>query len=173
MNSDAYHAFLLDHAAGALSADMALAAELHIILSKTGHQAADIWYSTRCAMSFMANADRSVEHDRLPEALELAVSDFDTVPWKRGLSGVHYAKRGKGKGKLMRLDPGQAAPEHSHTALEATIVLEGQFDDGHGVYGRGDLVLGRPGVRHRPAAHGDQVCVCYVAQDALPFWRLS
>lgn len=173
MKSDAYHAFMLDHASGALSEDMSLAAELHIILSETGHKTADIWLATRDAVAPSAKQATLLEHDRLPEALELAVGDFDTIPWKRGLSGVHYAKRGKGKGKLMRLDPGQSAPEHSHSALEATVVLAGQFDDGHGVYGRGDLVLGRPGVRHRPASHGDQMCICYVAQNALPFWRFS
>ncbi|MEM6555329.1 MAG: cupin domain-containing protein [Pseudomonadota bacterium] len=173
MNSDAYHAFMLDHASGALSADMALAAELHILLSEKGHETADIWHATRDAVELWANQTHAIEHECLPEALELAVGDFDTVPWKKGLSGVHYAKRGKDKGKLMRLDPGQAAPEHSHSALEATVVLEGEFEDGHGVYRRGDLVLGRPGVRHRPAAHGNEMCICYVAQDALPFWRFS
>ncbi|MEO1552754.1 MAG: cupin domain-containing protein [Pseudomonadota bacterium] len=173
MNSDAYHAFMLDHAAGALSADMALAAELHILLSEKGHETADIWQVTRDAVSLWATNNPTMEHECLPEALELAVGDFDTVPWKKGLSGVHYAKRGKDKGKLMRLDPGQAAPEHSHSALEATVVLEGQFEDGHGVYKRGDLVLGRPGIRHRPAAHGNVMCICFVAQEPLPFWRFS
>lgn len=173
MNSDAYHAFMLDHVTGALSDDMALAAELHILLSESGKSTADIWQSTRDVIGHLANEASSVEHDRLPEALELARGEFDMVPWKKGLSGVHYAKRGKGKGKLMRLDPGQSAPEHSHSALEATVVLEGQFEDGHGVYQRGDLVLGRPGVRHRPAAHGNDMCICYVAQDALSFWRFS
>ncbi len=170
MKSDAYHAFMLDHASGALSDDMSLAAELHVILSETGHKTADIWLATQDAMRPKVQL---LAHDSLPEALELAVGNFDAIPWKRGLSGVHFAKRGKGKGKLMRLDPGQAAPEHSHSALEATVVLAGEFDDGHGVYSRGDLVLGRPGVRHRPASHGDQMCICYVAQDALPFWRFS
>ncbi|MEL6860381.1 MAG: cupin domain-containing protein, partial [Pseudomonadota bacterium] len=166
-------AFMLDHAGGALSADMALAAELHILLSETGHDTADIWHAARCALGPNTTKNGTCEHEFLPEALELARSDFQTTPWKKGLSGVHYAKRGKGKGKLMRLDPGQSAPEHSHSALEATIVLKGQFEDGHGVYSRGDIVLGRPGVRHRPAAHGDEMCICYVAQEPLPFWRLS
>ncbi|MEO1322784.1 MAG: cupin domain-containing protein [Pseudomonadota bacterium] len=173
MNSDAYHAFMLDHASGALSADMALAAELHVLLSDRGHETADLWQVTRDVMGLSGVQAQLADHECLPEALELAVGDFDTVPWKKGLSGVHYAKRGKGKGKLMRLDPGQSAPEHSHSALEATVVLEGEFEDGHGVYKRGDLVLGRPGIRHRPAAHGDQMCICYVAQEALPFWRFS
>lgn len=173
MNSDAYHSFMLDHASGALADEMALAAELHILLSETGHQASEIWNAARGAVGLGHPEARSIEHEALPEALEMALGDFETIPWKKGLSGVHYAKRGKGKGKLMRLDPGQSAPEHSHSALEATVVLEGQFEDGHGVYSRGDLVLGRPGVRHRPAAHGDQMCICFVAQESLPFWRLS
>ena len=50
MNSDAYHAFMLDHAVGALSTDMALAAELHILLCSTGHEAADIWSSAKEVM---------------------------------------------------------------------------------------------------------------------------
>ena len=173
MNSDAYHAFMLDHASGALSKDMAIAAELHILLSDRGHETADIWNATRTGLGGAEGGPDEYEHACLPEARELARSEFSTVPWKRGLSGVHYAKRGKGRGKLMRLDPGQAAPEHSHSALEATVVLKGQFEDGHGRYGRGDLVLGRPGVRHRPASHGDEMCICFVAQEPLPFWRLS
>jgi len=173
MNSDAYHAFMMDHAGGALCSDMAIAAELHILLSDRGHETADIWDAARTVLGVADSCAEERAHVFLPEALELARGSFATVPWKRGLSGVHYAKRGKGRGKLMRLDPGQAAPEHSHSALEATVVLQGQFEDGHGTYARGDLVLGRPGVRHRPAAHGDEMCICFVAQEPLPFWRLS
>ena len=173
MKSDAYHAFMLDHTTGALSQDMAIAAQLHILLSDTGQKTAEIWQAARGALTSPTGDMTDHDRDYLPEALELARGDFGTVPWKKGLSGVHYAKRGKGKGRLMRLDPGQAAPEHSHSALEATVVLQGKFEDGHGVYSRGDLVLGRPGVRHRPAAHGADMCICYVAQEALPFWRFS
>ncbi len=173
MKSDAYHAFMLDHASGALSTDMALAAELHLLLSEDGRKTANIWKATSNALGPAADEAKDLQHDCLPEALELACGNFETVPWKKGLSGVHYAKRGRNKGKLMRLDPGQAVPEHSHSALEATLVLEGQFEDGHGVYKRGDLVLGKPGMRHRPAAYGDQMCICYVAQETLPFWRFS
>ena len=132
MNSDAYHAFMMDHAGGTLSSDMAIAAELHILLSDRGHETADIWNAARTVLGVADGCPEDYEHAFLPEALELARSEFSTIPWKRGLSGVHYAKRGKGRGKLMRLDPGQAAPEHSHSALEATVVLKGQFEDGHG-----------------------------------------
>ena len=173
MRSDAYQAFLLDHVAGNLSQEMALAAELHVLLSPEARQAVKTWSCAREALRGDRGnlADTSPEY--LPEALELALADFDTVPWKRGLSGVHYAKRGKNAGRLMRLDPGQVAPEHSHSVMEATVVLEGEFEDGHGVYKRGDLVLGRPGIKHRPAAHGNQTCICFVGQEPLPFWRMT
>lgn len=173
MKSDAYQSFMLDHASGALSSDMAIAAELHTLLNAEARETLSIWLATRDCIGLWANEARIMEHAYLPEALELAQGDFKTVPWKRGLSGVHFAQRGAGRGKLMRLDPGQSAPEHSHSALEATVVLEGEFGDGHGVYKRGDLALGRPGVSHRPAAHGDRMCICYVAQEPTPFWRLS
>jgi len=175
MQSDLYHAFMLDHTIGALNDDMALAAELHMLLSKTGANTAALWQTAYTALIESSdNLPQKKTHARvLPEALELACGDFETVPWKRGLTGVHSARRGKGKGKLMRLDPGQSAPTHNHSALEATVVLHGSFEDGHGVYERGDLVLAEPGTQHRPSAHGDEMCICFVAQEARPFWRLS
>ena len=106
---------MMDHAGGALSSDMAIAAELHILLSDKGHETSDIWNAARHALGVGDGFQEEYEHAFLPEALELARGEFSTVPWKRGLSGVHYAKRGNGKGKLMRLDPGQKAPEHSHS----------------------------------------------------------
>ena len=36
---------------------------------------------------------------------------------------------------------------------------------------RGDLVLGEPGMRHKPQAVGDEACVCLVAQKPGGFWR--
>ena len=173
MKSDIYHAFMLDHAAGTLKDDMALAAELHTLLSASAAEHRDIWQSAQKILKANAPHLNRPGESVLPEALELACGDFETVPWKRGLSGVHYAKRGSGKGKLMRLDPGQSAPSHTHSALEATVVLKGAFEDGHGVYKRGDLVLASPGMQHRPAAQGEEMCICFVAQEALPFWRFS
>ena len=52
----------------------------------------------------------------------------------------------------MRLEPGQAVPAHGHSALEATIVLSGALDVDDEVFSVGDLVLGVPGERHKPAA---------------------
>ena len=173
MRSDTYESFLLDFVSGALSPDMALAAELHTVLNPEADSMIRTWKAAKSALSDPRVNPKDDNRRLLPEALEMACSSFDTVPWKRGLSGVHYAKRGKDKGQLMRLDPGQSAPQHSHSAMEATVVLQGQFDDGHGVYTRGDLVLGRPGMTHRPSAQGEEMCVCFVAKERTSFWRLS
>jgi predicted ChrR family anti-sigma factor len=173
MVPDTYHSFLMDHVNEALSADLALAAELHVVLKEEARAVTETWRQVRDTMLGSSERRQSNERDHLPEALELCVGGFKTVPWKRGLSGVHYAKRGRGRGQLMRLDPGQAAPHHSHSVLEATVVLQGAFDDGQGINHRGDLVLGWPGMTHRPAAAGDEVCICYVAREPKPFWRLS
>ncbi len=174
MKTDIYHAFMLDHVAGSLSDDMALAAELHLLLNHEASAVCNVWAAAQHALWDKGHKSPSqLSHQVLPEALELACGDFETVPWMRGLSGVHYARRGPGRGKLMRLDPGQSAPAHSHSALEVTVVLKGAFEDGLGVHDRGDLVLASPGIRHRPAAYGDEMCICFVAQESLPFWRLS
>ncbi|MEL7545924.1 MAG: cupin domain-containing protein [Pseudomonadota bacterium] len=171
MKSDTYDSFLLDFVSGALPPDMALAAELHTILSAEAENKVRIWRATKDALS--DEAATATDRAHLPEALEMACSSFDTVPWKRGLSGVHYAKRGKDKGQLMRLDPGQSAPQHNHSAIEATVVLKGEFDDGNGLYRRGDLVLGGPGITHRPSAQGQEMCICFVARERTAFWRFS
>lgn len=73
----------------------------------------------------------------------------------------------------MRLSPGLSAPRHSHSALEATIVLAGRLAIGAQEYSPGDLAFGEPGEAHKPAAIGKQDCICFVARNARPFWRLS
>ncbi len=172
MNPDAYHAFMIDYASGNLTGELALAAQLHTVLSRRGQAADQIWAAVACEIG-QIEAFSASDHNLLPEALELSRTRLDTIPWKRGLSGVQYAKRGRAKGQLMRLDPGQCAPEHSHSACEATVVLKGRFTDGPHVYDRGDLIVAGPGDRHRPAAYGSEMCVCYVGKAPRPFWRLS
>lgn len=174
MYTDTYHAFMLDYAAGNLAPEMALAAHLHEVLSPDGAKNAEIWSKTKSLLTKSDNgSDLSDAHNRLPEVLELAHGSFDDLPWRTGLSGVSFAKRGPDRGQLMRLNPGQAAPSHTHSALEATVVLVGEFADGHGTYKRGDIALAHPGKRHQPAAIGDVACICFVAKEPTPFWRFS
>ncbi len=179
--SDTYIAFMMDHAAGNHPDSFALAADLHVSLSPDGAETASLWSmiggvlleeslpAPRPAGTRRAwNRTGSRPH---VSASELLARAEGPLSWRRGLSGVHYAPAGAPGTKFMKLEAGQSAPMHGHGGLEATVVLSGRFSDGHGTYCRGDLVLGEPGMRHKPAAVGDESCVCFVAHRPNRFWR--
>ena len=172
---DTYAAFMLDHTAGNLTPAMNLAASIHRLMSSEGDEAATLWESVRKAL--VSEGDHRTEnHETEPHvttALNIIHTDYSDVNWRRGLSGVHYAKSPIKNGQLMRLKPGQSVFSHGHSRLEATVVLEGTLDDGLGVYEVGDILLAEPGLQHKPSAGGNQSCTCFVARSPKPFWRLT
>ena len=175
---DTYQAFMLDHAAGTLPDNLHLAGDVHRLMSSEGEKAAELWEAVRYVLLGDESAPPPYEkrgrQDRsLARALKIIQTDFDTVKWRRGLSGAHYAKCANHGGQLMHLDPGQKVYAHGHSALEATVILEGGLEDGIGVYRRGDILLAEPGLRHRPATHGNQACTCFVARAPKSFWRFT
>ena len=176
--SETYEAFMLDYAAGNLSPAMLVAANIHRLISSRGDEAAILWESVRAALT---DADSTLDMSDIDRASEVAISsaldvihlDYTELKWRRGISGVKYARPPSAAGQLMRLDPGQGVLSHGHSALEATVVLDGALDDGLGVYKQGDIVLAEPGIQHRPSAHGDKACICFVARSPTAFWRLT
>ena len=173
-DAEIYDAFMLDHAAGTLPPALQLAGDLHQVMSPEGAQAAAVWASVRSALAADADANPdSLLSSRLPEALEIARSDFSDITWKRGLSGAQYAKGKLRHEQFLRLFPGESTLGHGHSTLEATVVLTGRFEDGHGVYAPGDIVFGVPGVSHKPAAYGDEPCICFVGRKVRPIWRFT
>lgn len=179
---ESYTSFMMDQAAGNHGDALALAADMHMMLSPSGAEQAQIWSivggvllerDPRHAAIAGARPARRRPQECLKDTAEglLALSD-GALDWRQGISGVAYANTRTPGAKFMRLEPGQSAPGHGHGALEATVVLQGRFSDGHGVYSRGDLVLGEPGKRHKPAAVGDETCICFVAETSHPLWNL-
>ncbi len=73
-------------------------------------------------------------------------------------SGQHVA--------LVSCAPGASATTHVHPGLECFLVLSGRFEDDHGSYGAGDLVVYRPGSRH--AWRSPEGALIYVVWGALP-----
>lgn len=73
-------------------------------------------------------------------------------------SGQHVA--------LVSCAPGAAAAAHVHVGHESFLVLSGRFDDDHGSYGPGDLVVYRPGSRH--AWRSPEGALIYVVWGAPP-----
>jgi anti-sigma factor ChrR (cupin superfamily) len=88
----------------------------------------------------------------------------DEIPWEpmSGAPGVHMKvlvqdrQSGLFTG-LFKLDPGAVVPDHVHTALEQTYVIEGTFADQEGVATAGDFIWRPAGNRHQ--AHSPDGCV--------------
>ena len=176
---DLYTAFMLDHASGALNAELMLAGELHARLSDGGVQAERLWASVGGALlEAIADApepekrarSRSVRAGRWPAAPIEALADelsgpLDHIHWRPAIFGFETPRGRRPRlGRLMRLRPGRAVPAHGHDRFEATVILSGAFCDGHGAYGRGDIVFSTPGLRHKPEAASNEGCICYVAR---------
>lgn len=172
---DSYQAFMMDYAAGNLGPSMMLAGSLHRLMSSQGDEAAVLWETVRNVLRETGNIRPASGHNdqTVGEALDIIHTDYSGLNWRQGLSGVKYAKLPSRKGQLMRLEPGRDVFSHGHSALEATVVLEGSLSDGLGIYHQGEILLAEPGLRHKPAAYGNDACTCFVARSPKPFWRLT
>jgi putative transcriptional regulator len=68
--------------------------------------------------------------------------------------------------RLVRLQPSQETPAHSHRGREITLVLSGGFADTSGEYHAGDiLIVADPALSHTPRAGGEG-CVCLMLTEA-------
>ncbi len=176
-----YTAFMLDHAAGSLAGPLLLAGDVHIALSAQGQAMASHWDMIAGTLLETAPTDSCSHPRQKPKARPARALDSPDdirqrageVRWRRGLSGVRYAPAGVRGCEFMQLQPGQAVPRHNHSTVEATIVLSGWLDVDGEMFGVGDLALGLPGQPHKPAARGNEPCICFVARGDKPFWRFS
>lgn len=99
---------------------------------------------------------------------------IEEVKWRFAYPGVRQAKLPIGDSgesvKLLKIKPGKASPRHTHSGIEATLVLRGAFRDGNRLYERGELALADQHIQHRPRAEGDEDCICLAVTDgALRF----
>lgn len=107
----------------------------------------------------------------LREVLDASIED---EKWRFAYPGVRQVKLPVGdRGetvKLLKIKPGRASPRHTHSGIEATLVLRGAFRDGNRLYQRGELALADQHIQHRPRAEGDTDCICLAVTDgALRF----
>ncbi|MEM6947336.1 MAG: cupin domain-containing protein [Pseudomonadota bacterium] len=181
MNREIYEAFMLDHAVGALVPGLKAAGDLHVRLSADGAKRASLWEMVGGALLEQDNshpAGRSAAPKRKSSAdthdvQEILDADLDQLDWKSGVSGAKHVKMGPSGSYLMRMEPNQSVPSHSHSAIEATVVLAGRLEIDGAHYEQGDIAFGEPGRAHRPRATEDGECVCFVARGPRPFWRLT
>ena len=67
---------------------------------------------------------------------------------------------------LHKIKAGGKVPAHDHKGLEVTVVLQGSFSDGEGVYREGDFLVRQPGEQHRPTASQNDSCICLSVSEA-------
>jgi putative transcriptional regulator len=175
---NAYAAFMLDHAAGRLPPAESLVADLHRALSPEGRRYAGMLESAGGALLESVEPASiavgpmdpgshgapvaDVPRSRLAQYLE---DDLLALKWRRDIVGVPTVRTDTPMARMLRLDPGERAPGHSHGRRDVTVVLRGAFADEYAVYETGDLAFAMPGLRHQPRAVGIEPCVCLVATE--------
>ena len=181
---NAYAAFMLDHAAGLLPPAESLVADLHVALSTEGSRYAGMLDSAGGALLESVEPElvavgpfhqRNGTSPREQEAPAAMISSSRLAPhldadllalrWRRDIAGVPTYRTNIPMLRLLRLDPGERAPGHSHGRRDVTVVLKGAFADENGLYEKGDLAFAMPGLRHQPRAVGVEPCVCMVATE--------
>lgn len=83
-----------------------------------------------------------------------------------GIRAIDLPVGGETEVQLMRLQPGQKVPRHTHAGREYTLCLEGGFSDERGSYGPGDLSIADADITHMPQADDDGVCIVLTVTDA-------
>lgn len=89
--------------------------------------------------------------------------------WKalgKGVKQDILSVSGEGSLRLLYIPGGQAVPEHSHSGLELTLILQGSFSDHTGRFGVGDIEVGDSDLEHTPVADPGDPCICLAATDA-------
>lgn len=106
----------------------------------------------------------------LPEPLRVHASRaLAKNGWKFAAPGIRSLPLdlgGEAKAEILRIEPGAAAPEHTHEGEEFTLVLAGSFHDARGVYHVGEIAHADASVTHRPVGDPGPICYSLAVTDA-------
>ncbi len=106
----------------------------------------------------------------LPKAVQdVALSAIGRGGWNfagPGMRVLPLALECDRRAEIIRIEPGWAAPRHSHSAGEYTLVMTGSFSDERGRYIVGDIAYAGPGIVHRPTAEKGEVCYSLAVSEA-------
>jgi quercetin dioxygenase-like cupin family protein len=100
----------------------------------------------------------------------------DDAAWEDMTASIRYRdfdvgpSLGDAHGGLVRLQPGDAFPRHTHVGEERLLVLQGELVDDHGqTYRAGDLVVSADGSSHEMRAVGEQEVIYAAVVVAIVF----
>ncbi|MBS0252193.1 MAG: cupin domain-containing protein [Proteobacteria bacterium] len=115
-------------------------------------------------------AENSIKSD-VPAPLRKFVGNrLADINWKRVTPGIWQfpiplAKHSNSSLKLIKVGAGLKLPDHGHSGLELTLVLQGAFSDEFGSYEVGDVVEMGEDVAHAPVAAEETGCICLIASE--------
>ena len=66
---------------------------------------------------------------------------------------------------MLKVQPGQRMPHHTHSGTEYTQVLQGSFHDDFGRYVAGDCIEADDDIDHQPLIDSDVECICLAAVE--------
>ena len=107
----------------------------------------------------------AVAHDPvLPRPIVAAVgAPLSQIRWRFVIPGVarcDIASADDEQVSLLRVRPGCGVPAHTHTGVEATLVLCGALSDRGKLFGTGDVTLAGADDDHHPRAAPGADCIC-------------
>lgn len=104
---------------------------------------------------------------RLPRAL----NTLNSAPWQ-GVGKIYRSRfqlnDDERRLSLLKIDKGGQIPQHTHTGIEITLLLEGFFEDDMGTYKPGDFIWLDAAQTHSPITQEGCICLTLVS-DALHF----
>lgn len=110
--------------------------------------------------------------DDLPRCLRGRLGcALETPGWRalgHGVSVVDIPIASSGALRLLLCDPGVMLPEHEHRSHSAALILRGGLREDGRDFGRGDLILSRPGERHAPVIDQDGACLVLTLDEDAP-----
>lgn len=112
-----------------------------------------------------------VTSDVIPAPLrDYIPADIDALKWRKVGPGVEEYRiktaNKAAKTSLLRIEPGRAMPEHTHSGREITVVLKGSYADGAETFARGDMQIADASDNHQPLADHEEGCICLIVLDA-------
>jgi putative transcriptional regulator len=121
---------------------------------------------------------RPANSNGLPDALaRLVGGGLDRIKWRKFVPGAQDRRiMFKGSGgvhslRFLRAEPGISLPDHAHVGTELTLVLQGALRDGDRLFGPGDVTDMDDEGTHNPIVHGNETCICVIANEAPPLFR--
>lgn len=107
----------------------------------------------------------------IPQLLVSCVGPcLDMMSWEPVTPGISTYPIGLSPGacgdlRLLKVEPGEGLPEHTHAGWELTLVLRGSYTDEFGTFRPGDVADLDNEVTHRPVACPKEGCICLMASE--------